>query len=628
MSWRAFFCILVYYKLTEFSSFLSMLRQFTIALLLSLPVLGFSQMPFLIDARLKTDIERGLASGVLEDLDKLGTSFAPIGALGPSGTVVAVGVRGDDNDIDGFENAGAIWLMQIADNGKLTVINTISSLDIPSLDEDDNFGEAITNLGDINGDGIPELAVGAPFDSLPFRPDIGSVYILTLDSDAELESFVQLQDGLNGIPPLTVDAPSKFGSSLAAIDDLDGNGVREIAVGAPATESESGAILILFMRPDGTVGNVRRIDSVVVGADELMVGDLFGQSMAFLGDITGSGDGILAVGSHGLAEGHIRLLAFDSAGIPTLDRRIDATDPVLAGRLDFADAFGYSMANIGDLDGDGIPELAVGAPGDDDSDDGINDKGAVWILFFQDDGTLRGAEKISTTVGGFSAGVQAGDFFANAVGGPGDIDGDGIPDLLIGARNDKATTGERPGSFYTLKVNYCRVPGNRFVSSSLGTTSFSWDPVPNGLGYIVQYQNSLYGGAGWTSEVTTDNTLDVDTLEPGETYDWRVSSICGSTQSFPSDEGIFFSPRLGKFDMQINPNPVAEELNLSLAQIGTDARIEVLDMTGKVLYSLEPQATDAMQQIRIEEIRDWPAGSYLLRYRDADQQLSKPFHKL
>ena len=68
------------------------------------------------------------------------------------------------------------------------------------------------------------------------------------------------------------------------------------------------------------------------------------------------------------------------------------------GLLDVDDFFGVSMSGIGDLDGDGIGELAVGALFDDD---GGTDRGAVWVLFLNADGTVRREQKISSHPGRF-----------------------------------------------------------------------------------------------------------------------------------------------------------------------------------------------------------------------------------
>ncbi|MFT7464248.1 MAG: hypothetical protein ACI9EF_002597 [Pseudohongiellaceae bacterium] len=78
------------------------------------------------------------------------------------------------------------------------------------------------------------------------------------------------------------------------------------------------------------------------------------------------------------------------------------------GNLDPVDAFGYAVEAIGDLDGDGIPDLAVGT---DLDDDGGNFTGAVWILFLNSDGTVKAEQKISSLSGGFGGTLSSNDRF-------------------------------------------------------------------------------------------------------------------------------------------------------------------------------------------------------------------------
>ena len=79
-------------------------------------------------------------------------------------------------------------------------------------------------------------------------------------------------------------------------------------------------------------------------------------------------------------------------------QKISDTAGGFTGGLDGFDNFGTSAASLGDLDGDGVPDLAVGASNDDD---GAGSAGAVWVLFLRADGTVRDHQKISATEGGF-----------------------------------------------------------------------------------------------------------------------------------------------------------------------------------------------------------------------------------
>jgi hypothetical protein len=103
------------------------------------------------------------------------------------------------------------------------------------------------------------------------------------------------------------------------------------------------------------------------------------------------------------------------------------------GNLDNDDHFGSAAAGIGDLDGDGIDDLAVGA---DQSDTGGTDRGAVWILFLNSDGRVNSQQRIADGAGGFKGDLNDGDQFGSAVAGIGNLDGKELPDLAVGAPLD------------------------------------------------------------------------------------------------------------------------------------------------------------------------------------------------
>lgn len=92
--------------------------------------------------------------------------------------------------------------------------------------------------------------------------------------------------------------------------------------------------------------------------------------------------------------------------------------------------FDASLAALGDLDGDGHQDLAVGHPGDDD---GGTNQGAVWVLFLDSNGTVAFEQKISETQGGLGSVLDASDSFGQSLAALGDLNGNGTPDLAVGA---------------------------------------------------------------------------------------------------------------------------------------------------------------------------------------------------
>ncbi len=115
-------------------------------------------------------------------------------------------------------------------------------------------------------------------------------------------------------------------------------------------------------------------------------------------------------------------------------QKISDTEGDFTGMLDNSDRFGFSSASLGDLDGDGVGDLAVGAHGDDDG--GGSSSGAVWVLFLNADGTVKSHQKISNTQGGFLGTLHDGDNFGFDVAALGDLNSDGVGDLAVGALAD------------------------------------------------------------------------------------------------------------------------------------------------------------------------------------------------
>jgi len=88
---------------------------------------------------------------------------------------------------------------------------------------------------------------------------------------------------------------------------------------------------------------------------------------------------------------------------------------------------------MGDLDGDGVGDLAVGAFGDDD---GGSNRGAVWLLLLDGDGSVKCQRKISATSGSFGGALDPDDRFGVSLARLDDVDGNGFDDLAIGAELD------------------------------------------------------------------------------------------------------------------------------------------------------------------------------------------------
>jgi hypothetical protein len=273
----------------------------------------------------------------------------------------------------------------------------------------DVFGAALASLGDLNGDGTAELAVGAFLDD-DGGADRGAVWILFLQANGTVAAHQKISATAGGFTG-TLDDADILGRSLTSLGAVDG-GTARLAVGAPGDDDgslDAGALWILTLQPNGTVGTQEKV-SATAGqfTGTLDEGDNFGGALASLGDLDCDGTVDLAVGATedddgGAQRGAVWVLFLAPRGTVNLHTKISDTSGSFTGALDDGDFLGSALSALGDLDGDGHVDLAVGAAGDDDGGSGsmFSELGAVWNLF------LDGTECTDPTI--FEDGFESGD---------------------------------------------------------------------------------------------------------------------------------------------------------------------------------------------------------------------------
>ena len=308
------------------------------------------------------------------------------------------------------------------------------------LEDNDQFGSAVANIGDLEVDGVIDLAVGAPLDD-DGGTDRGAVWILFMNDDGTVDIEQKISD-TEGNFPAGLDDSDRFGSAVAGLGDLNGDSILDIAVGAPLDDdggTDRGAVWILFMNADGTVQFAQKISNTEGGFSGILEdNDQFGAAIANIGDLNNDLLPEIAVGAigdddGGTDRGAIWILSLAENGTIFSFQKVSDSSGDFAGTLRDGDFFGSSISGIGDLDADGIEDIAVGAIGDDD---GGVDRGAVWALLMNADSTVRFEQKISATDGNFNGGLGDDDHFGSSVTGLGDINGDGIFDIAAGAEQD------------------------------------------------------------------------------------------------------------------------------------------------------------------------------------------------
>jgi len=307
---------------------------------------------------------------------------------------------------------------------------------IANLDPGDRFSRDHDAAGDINGDGVLDLVVGARSDD-DGATDAGAVYILFMNNDGTVLSNQKISM-LEGGFTETLNAGNFFGYGVAGIGDYDADGIPDIAVSSPVPPNRS--IYIIHLNRNGTVKNFVKNSNVTA------------QGLTAIGDLNGDGRIDLVAcdpGSDlgGTDIGAVRILFFDAASQiqPAKTVIINPLSGGFGTGLVDGDQFGgREVAMLGDVDFDGTKELAVGAFMSDSG------KGAIWILSL-DPTTFNVTSKLKITEGlnGFSDTLTtganpngtAGANFGHSMCAVGDLNGDGIPDLMTGANQQNEGWG-------------------------------------------------------------------------------------------------------------------------------------------------------------------------------------------
>ena len=361
------------------------------------------------DATLIGDLEdafTGYALAAAGDVDGDGYDDVLVGAYG--------------SDSSGPES-GIVYLFRGPLSGDLDP----ASADAWLVGEDawDQAGRSVAGAGDVNGDGYDDILIGAP-ENCDGGTDAGKTYLLY----GPLEGFLAPDASFVGQYE-----DDQSGMSVASAGDVNGDGYDDILIGAPENGDggyKAGKAYLLYGPQNGTV-DLAAADASFVGETEY---DEAGTWVASAGDVDGDGYDDILIGAPENGE------AYDEAGkayllygplYGTID--LSSADAAFLGEDD-NDHAGWSVSSAGDVDLDGHDDVLIGAPY---NDDGGGSAGQAYLVR----GPIYGTIDLSYTDASFP-GEDSSDYAARAMAAAGDVNGDGYPDILIGAyHNDDGGSG-------------------------------------------------------------------------------------------------------------------------------------------------------------------------------------------
>ena len=412
------------------------------------------------------------------NFDYAGVSVSAAGDINGDGIDdLIIGASGGGGP-GGFSNPGRAYVIF----GQAGATRT--NIDLASLSSSDGFtvtggadsdraGYSVSDAGDINGDGIDDFIVGT-FGLDTGGYGAGGAYVIYGKSGATRANInLASLSASDGFLIQGDAAGDQAGRSVSAAGDVNGDGVDDLIVGARFGDNGgnyAGEAYVIFGQTGATRATVDLTG--LTGTDGfVIIGDVsddrLGQHVANAGDINGDGiDDLLVSASYGddggTSAGEVYVIFGKSGASRTnIDlSSLAATDGFIIQGDAAGDFLGSSAAAAGDVNGDGIGDIIVGAPG---ADAGGANAGAAYVIFGRSGATRANIDltTLTTADGLIIQGDVTGDSAGGSVSGAGDVNGDGIDDLLVGAPNGD-NGGSSAGEVYVIF-------GNRSFSPITGT---------------------------------------------------------------------------------------------------------------------------------------------------------------
>jgi methyl coenzyme M reductase gamma subunit len=445
----------------------------------------------------------------------------------------------------------------------------------------DRSGSSVSSAGDINSDGIHDLIIGAYFADPSGHTGAGSSYVIYgkaggYDAPIDLASLSNTQ----GFRIDGAAASEYSGISVSSAGDINSDGISDLIIGAngadPSGRQDAGSSYIIYGKAGGynapidlaSLSNTQgfRIDGAAAS-------DNSGRSVSSAGDTNNDGISDLIIGAHyasplGRTNAGSIYVIYGKAGGYDAPIDLASLSNTQGFRINGAaagDQSGYSVSSAGDINSDGISDLIIGAEYADSA--GRTGAGSSYIIYGKAGGYNAPIDlaSLSNTQGFKVNGAAAGDTSGHSVSSAGDINNDGISDLIVGAYYADPYGRFDAGSSYVIYGRSAASPSPSASPSASPSSSPSPSPSASPSYSSASTHNvPWYSPANWLSSLREwwNTQEDIDTNLPYVNEMLDIKSQINQASQLSSDRWFQFSLEDLTEDMNLilkNPQAIQKD---------------------------------------------------------------------